>query len=122
SEQRLHLFAFLPQLFELALQFALREETRARSDADRIARPLQIANRDERQRRVILALDAERRPECSPLHPAIRIAQPPLPRFRPRPHTKRRRGLKAPHHLRERHLHISIESALAKENRRREMR
>src|SRR5436190_5984740 len=120
SEQRLHLIALLPHLLELALEAALRKQARPAADAHAIALPLHVADRDERERGAVFALDAERRAERAALHAAIRFAQPALAGGRARRNAERSGGMKTAHHFGERHLLVA--AALREKNRRDEMR
>src|ERR1043165_7143946 len=59
TEERLPLLALLAQLLELAVEPRLGDEPRAGAYAHVLPLPLHVADRDERQRAAVLALQAE---------------------------------------------------------------
>jgi hypothetical protein len=83
-EQRLHLFALLAQLLELALHPAFGEHAGSRADANAIGSPVHVADGHEGQRGAVFALDAERCAKGAATDVAVGLAKPALARFVPR--------------------------------------
>src|SRR5207253_3294454 len=119
AEQRFDLLAFFAELIELALELTLGKQSRPRAHPNRIAVPLHIADRDQRQRAMIGELQPEWRAMRAALHAAIRLPQPPLACFGARRDAEGGGGVEAADHFDERH---ALGADLLESNRRREVR